>query len=72
MFLVVVGLGLGLCGAAALSRVLSGLLFEVSGLDPVTFGAVALGLAGVAAVASYLPTRRVIRLDPMKALRSVD
>ena len=66
---VLVGVALGLAGSAAVSQVLSSLLFGVSPLDPVVFGAVALFLAGVALLASYVPARRAARVDPMTALR---
>lgn len=63
------GVVLGIAGALALSRVVSSLLFGVSPSDPWTFAAVAALLLGVAAVASYVPARRAMRIDPMLALR---
>ncbi|HSD67757.1 MAG TPA: FtsX-like permease family protein, partial [Vicinamibacteria bacterium] len=63
------GAGLGLAGALALSRVLRGLLHEVSPTDPVTFVGVGLLLLAVAALASLLPARRAARLDPVAILR---
>jgi ABC-type antimicrobial peptide transport system permease subunit len=66
---VVIGLGLGLAGCAAVSKVLSSLLFGVSPLDPIVFGGVSLFLASVAVVASYLPAIRATRVDPLSALR---
>lgn len=63
------GVVLGIAGALALSRVVSSLLFGVSPSDPSTFAAVAALLLGVAAVASYVPARRAMRIDPMLALR---
>ena len=60
----------GLAAAAALSRLLSALLFETSPLDPMTYSVVAAGLLAAAAVASYLPARRVTRVDPVEALRA--
>jgi putative ABC transport system permease protein len=66
---VLVGLGLGLAGAFALSRVLGGLLFQVSATDPATFAGVALLLLLTALLASYLPARRATRVDPLAALR---
>lgn len=56
--------------AAALSRFLAGLLFQVEAVDPATYAAVGLILAAVAVTAAYLPARRATRVDPMDALRS--
>ncbi len=70
LLLTATGLILGLGAAAALMRVMSALLFGVSPFDPVTYGAVAAGLGGVALVAVYLPARRATRVDPSVALRS--
>jgi len=66
---VAIGVAVGLCGCAAVSRVLSSLLFGVSPLDPLVFGAVSIFLAGIAMLASYLPARRAAQVDPMSALR---
>lgn len=63
------GLLIGLVGALAGARWLASLLYGVAPHDPVTFGAVALGLGTVALVASWLPARRATRVDPMEALR---
>jgi putative ABC transport system permease protein len=68
--LVALGLGIGLAGAAAVSRVLRGLLFGVQSLDVVTFAAVALVMTVAALTACYLPARRATRADPMLALRN--
>ena len=64
-----IGVALGLGAAAGLTRLMSALLFGVSPLDPVTYGAVAVGLAGVALLASYVPARRAMSVDPAEALR---
>ena len=67
--LALLGVLLGLAGAAALSRSLSGLLFEVSPTDPAVFALAAAVLGGAAIVASYLPARRAAHTDPGVALR---
>ncbi|HKG96143.1 MAG TPA: FtsX-like permease family protein, partial [Gemmatimonadaceae bacterium] len=68
--LAAVGIALGLGGALALTRLMSGMLFEVSATDPVTFGAIALVLAAIATLASYIPARRATRVNPVDALRN--
>ena len=70
--LLVVGAGIaaGLAGAAALSRLMSTLLFEVSATDPGVFVALAAMLLVVGAAAGFIPARRATRVDPMVALRS--
>jgi putative ABC transport system permease protein len=64
------GIALGIGVALTLTRVMSALLFGVSPTDPVTYVAVAAGLATVALLATYLPARRASRTDPIMALRS--
>jgi len=63
------GLVIGLLGALGLTRFLQSLLYEVSPFDPVSFGAVAVVLAGIGVFACWLPARRATRIDPMEALR---
>jgi putative ABC transport system permease protein len=64
-----IGLAIGLAGAAALARALRQLLFGVAGTDMATFAGTAVLLLLVAVLASYLPARRAMRIDPMEALR---
>jgi len=63
------GAGIGLVVSLAVTRALSSLLFGVSATDPLTFIAVPVVLAFVAALACYLPARRAMRVDPIIALR---
>jgi predicted permease len=66
---VLVGAGLGLAGAFAITRVMSGLLFGVSATDPTTLGGVIVVLALAALAASWVPAVRATRVDPMQAMR---
>jgi putative ABC transport system permease protein len=67
--LMTLGIGFGLAGAAGLTRYLSGMLFDLTPLDPATYVAVAILFAATALVASYLPARRATLIDPMVVLR---
>jgi predicted permease len=67
--LALAGLIAGLALAFGLSRVMSGLLFQVQPTDAATYAAVAGGLFAVALIASYLPARRAARVDPVRALK---
>jgi putative ABC transport system permease protein len=67
--LATIGLVIGLAGAFATSRLLTGMLFEVKPNDPQTYSGVAALLGIVALAASYIPGRRAARIDPLVALR---
>ena len=69
MELAVAGIVLGLIGAVALTRVMAGLLFNVSTMDVATFSVVPLALALTAAIAILVPAMRATRIDPVIALR---
>ncbi|HEX2666148.1 MAG TPA: ABC transporter permease [Candidatus Acidoferrum sp.] len=69
MLLTILGLAIGLPIASVLARALSSVLFGVEAADAFSFVGLPLLLAGVAALASYLPARRAARVDPLVALR---
>jgi predicted permease len=68
--LAVAGVACGLAAAFWLMRLVSPLLFRVSPVDAVTYVAVSLGLVATTMLASYLPSRRAARIDPLEALRA--
>ena len=65
-----IGIAIGLAAALAITRLMSSLLFEVSPIDPATYGVVSLVLIGAAALASYVPALRAAGIDPLEALRA--
>jgi putative ABC transport system permease protein len=67
--LAALGLGAGLAAALLLTRLLSGILFDVRPFDPATYAAVSAILFGVALLAALVPARRASIVDPMTALR---
>jgi putative ABC transport system permease protein len=69
LMMTLAGIGLGLAGAIAVTRVVSSFLVGVSATDPLTFASVAALLLAVAVVASFVPARWASRVDPNVALR---
>lgn len=67
--LALIGIVIGVAASFAITRLLSSLLFGVKASDPITFAGVAVLLCSIALLASYLPARRAMRLDPNSALR---
>ncbi|MBZ5580788.1 MAG: hypothetical protein LAQ30_01045 [Acidobacteriia bacterium] len=63
------GIAIGAAGAFALTRLLEKLLFGIKATDPTTFAGTAAILLAVASLASYIPARRAMRVDPILALR---
>lgn len=70
MLLALAGIGIGLAGAFVAARALSAFLFGVGASDPLTFSGVALLMLLVAVVASYIPSRGALKVDPIVALRA--
>ena len=66
---ILLGIGVGLAGALALSRALVNFLYNTPASDPMTFGVVSLLLGGIAGLAVYVPARRATKVDPIVALR---
>ncbi len=67
--LTLAGVALGVGGALLLTRVMQSLLFQVSAFDPAVFAGIALLFTLMAVAATYIPARRAMRIDPMRALR---
>ena len=70
MLLAAIGVAIGLVAAAAVTRILSSMLFEIRPVDPVTYAAVSAGLLAAAAAASYVPAHRASIVNPVDALRA--
>jgi ABC-type antimicrobial peptide transport system permease subunit len=69
MLLSLIGVGLGLLASLALTRLMKDLIYGVRPTDPLTLIAVALLLAIITIIASYIPARRATKVDPLVALR---
>jgi ABC-type antimicrobial peptide transport system permease subunit len=70
LLLALAGVVIGGAAAFALTRWMKSLIFGVSATDPVTFSAVAMLLVAIALIASYVPARRAVKVDPMLSLRA--
>ena len=69
MLMAIVGIGIGVIGAVAVTRYMTTLLFGVTPIDAVTFAGVALALTLVVFVACLVPARRAAKIDPLEALK---
>ena len=69
MVLALVGIAVGVIGAATLTRFQASLLFGIDSADPLTYAGLSLLLGAVALLATYVPARRASKVDPMAALR---
>jgi putative ABC transport system permease protein len=67
--LTLIGVAIGIGLAVGVARLISSFLFGVKPTDPLTYAAVAVGLAAVALLACYIPARRAMKVDPLVALR---
>jgi ABC-type antimicrobial peptide transport system permease subunit len=65
-----IGIAVGMVGSAGFTRLMQSLLFGISPLDPITFAVVPIVLAAAAVLASYLPARRAVSVDPVETLRA--
>jgi putative ABC transport system permease protein len=68
--LAMIGVLVGIAGAFGITRVIASLLYNVTPTDPISFGGVAIFLTVIAFLASYLPARRAMTVDPIVALRN--
>jgi putative ABC transport system permease protein len=68
--LAMIGVLVGVAGAFGITRVIASLLYNVTPTDPISFGGVAIFLTVIAFLASYLPARRAMTVDPIVALRN--
>jgi putative ABC transport system permease protein len=69
MLLAVIGIGIGVAGAVAVTRYMTTLLFGVKPVDAITFVGVAFILVAVVFIACFVPARRAAKIDPLEALR---